>query len=74
MGLFKKRLGKASRQSVFLLSDRIALAVKRRQRKWADYLNDRVKNVSAEVRLIALVVFCLVWSVYLIRLLIMSIY
>lgn len=74
MGLFKKRLRKVRARSEFLLSDRIALAVKRRQRKWADYLNERVKDVSVEVRLITLVLFCLVSLVYLIRLLITSIY
>lgn len=72
MRLFKKRVRKEGSGS--LLTEKIAVGILSRQRKWADYLNARVVGCSFRSRLFVLVVFCLISGSYLIYLLISSIF
>lgn len=71
MRFFKKRI----KQKLLgaSLAEKIAVWVLHRQRKWADYLNERTKHASARSKLIVLILFCLVFGAYLIGLLITSI-
>mgnify|MGYP003577442845 FL=1 len=62
MGLFKKRNQRISENT---LAGRIENYLDRKQRKLADYLNIKTKNVSAAGVLMALVVFCLLVGSYL---------
>lgn len=67
MGLFKKRSQKISDNT---LSSHIANYVNSRQRKLADYLNIRTRNVSGTALLFGLIVFCAAFGSYLIYLLV----
>lgn len=74
MRLFKKRQRRERCEQLGShLAEKIALVVLRKQRKWADQLNQWTKDVSGKTWLIALILFCVVFGSYLIHLLICSI-
>lgn len=62
MGLFKRRSHRVSESS---LTGRIENYLEKKQRKLADYLNVKTKNVSADAMIMSLVVFCLLVGSYL---------
>lgn len=66
MGLFKKRHHRISEET---LTDHIAHYVNQRQRKLADYLNIKTRNISGSALLYGLIIFCTVFGSYLIYLL-----
>jgi hypothetical protein len=66
MGLFAKRNRIASEGS---LSQKIESYVDQRQRKLADYLNVKTRNISGSALLYGLILFCVVFGSYLLYLL-----
>ena len=67
MGFFTKRDRKASEGS---LSQKIETYVDQRQRKLADYLNVKIRNISGTALLYGLIIFCAVFGSYLLYLLV----
>ena len=66
MGLFRKKTRIVPEGT---LSWQVGEYLNQRQRKLADYLNSKTRNVSATAMLYGLIIFCTVFGSYLIYLL-----